>query len=335
VIIMHRAERTTYCIFLLLMALFVFRPSAANAQFNLGMGGGSDSKMRVSAQFTAGADNQPGRLFVTATMEPGWHIYSITQKGDGPIRTEIKLDEGQGVKLLGPFQAHPAPDEKVEELFDDLLVESHHDTVVWHAPIQFAPSGVPASLRIKGVVKAQACSDTACLPPQDYPFTAVPGAGEKVPAEQLIAVPPTPPATSSLTPPTPFPPMEEPSVPEVYPPDTSPSPAPATARGSGELKWHPYTNMEDFSAIVGTKGVAFDPAEVSANLEKKQEARTLPLVLLGAFFGGLILNLMPCVLPVIGLKVLSERFATEGDSPVRIPMFGEEVSRVVRVGILA
>jgi DNA-directed RNA polymerase beta subunit len=36
-----------------------------------------------------------------------------------------------------------------------------------------------------------------------------------------------------------------------------------------------------------------------------------------------------------GLTFALERFATEGDSPVRIPMFGEEVSRVVRVGILA
>ena len=34
-------------------------------------------------------------------------------------------------------------------------------------------------------------------------------------------------------------------------------------------------------------------------------------------------------------EIILERFATEGDSPVRIPMFGEEVSRVVRVGILA
>jgi hypothetical protein len=33
-------------------------------------------------------------------------------------------------------------------------------------------------------------------------------------------------------------------------------------------------------------------------------------------------------------EIFLERFATEGDSPVRIPMFGEEVSRVVRVGIL-
>lgn len=298
-------KRNLYWFLLLLLALFLSWPQSVRAQFAAGLGGRSDSKLQVSAQFTVANGNAPARLFVTATMEPGWHIYSITQKGDGPIRSEIKLGDGQGVKLLEQFQAYPAPDEKVEEVFDNLLVESHHGTVVWHAPIQLEPGVVPANLRIKGAVWAQACSDTACLPPQDYPFTATLGQGQEVPAEQLAGAGPMPPGVQSLSPPSPFPPLKEPDGPEVYPPDAPPSPAPATVRDSGKLKWFPYTNMEDFSALVGTKGVAFDPAELSTNLQKTQEAKTLPLVLLGAFIGGLILNLMPCVLPVIGLKVLS------------------------------
>ncbi len=302
----------------------------------MGFGAGGASKVQVSAQFTAGADDAPARLFVTATIEPGWHIYSNTQKGDGPIRTDVKVDEGQGVKLLGPFRAHPAPDEKVEELFGNLLVESHHGTVVWHAPIQIAPGVAPAGLQIKGAVKAQACSDSACLPPQDYPFTAALGSGEKVPAEQLAAPQPAPgvpsaeiPDGKSLVPPSPFPPLPEPDVPEAYTPESVPTP-PQGGQESGELKWHPYTNMEDFRAIVGTKGIAFDPDEVSANLKKKQETKTLSLVLLGAFFGGLILNLMPCVLPVIGLKVLS--FVTQaGESRGRVLV----LNVVYSVGIIS
>ncbi len=263
---MPRRKHKQYWILPLLLALSVFAIRPAQAQFNLGFGGGSDSKLQVAAQFTPGAGNAPGRLFVSATMVPGWHIYSITQKGEGPIRTEIKVDEGQGVKLLGPFQAYPAPDEKVEELFDNLLVESHHDTVVWHAPIELDQGVDPSRLRIEGAVWAQACSDTACLPPQDYAFTAAPGPGEKVPAEQL-----------------------------TY-----------------------------------TKPNSFDPAELSANQQKTQEEKSLTFVLLGAFFGGLILNLMPCVLPVIGLKVLS--FVTQaGESRSRAFM----LNVVYSIGIIA
>lgn len=45
----------------------------------------------------------------------------------------------------------------------------------------------------------------------------------------------------------------------------------------------------------------------SATAGRFAEARrlTLPLALAFAFLGGLVLNLMPCVLPVLSLKVLA------------------------------
>ena len=48
-------------------------------------------------------------------------------------------------------------------------------------------------------------------------------------------------------------------------------------------------------------------AQVSAQIEPLQAApaRNVLCEILGAFFGGMILNLMPCVFPVIGLKILS------------------------------
>ena len=328
-----------------------------------GFGTGSDPKLQVSAQFTSGSGSAPPRLFVTAKITAGWHIYSITQEGDGPIRSEIRLPEGQGMSLLAPFQVHPAPDAKSEPLFDNLIVETHHGTVVWHAPVRFDPGVEPAKLTIRGTLWAQACSDTACMPPQDFAFTATMGPGEEVPASQLgslpvspvaspAAMPPAlpsmnfpaggtpplgPPSQSGsrpLVPPSPFSPIPEPQVPEASTDDVGTYPVPQTAQESeeseGEIKWHPYTNLEDFSAIVGTKGVAFDPEQVSANLKKQHEARTLPFVLLAAFVGGIILNLMPCVLPVIGLKVLS--FVTQaGESRGRALM----LNVVYSAGIIA
>ena len=302
---MQPAKHIRPWIFPLLMSLVLASVQPAFAQFGAGLGGAGDSKVQVSAQFTTETANAPARLFVKATIQPGWHIYSITQKGEGPIPTEIRPPEMPGIKRLGPFQAYPAPDKKVEELFGNLVVETHHDTVIWYAPIQFDPGIAPTNLRIEGSVWAQACSDSACLPPQAYTFSAALGPGEKLPADQLTATQPAPPANSNLSPPSPFPPVPEPDVPEVYTPESPAATAQKTDQASGELKWHPYTNMEDFSAIVGTKGVAFNPEQVSANLKKQQEDKTLTFVLLGAFVGGLILNLMPCVLPVIGLKVLS------------------------------
>ena len=39
-----------------------------------------------------------------------------------------------------------------------------------------------------------------------------------------------------------------------------------------------------------------------------QEEQSLGWVILFAFLGGLILNLMPCVLPVLSIKILSDKF---------------------------
>jgi thiol:disulfide interchange protein len=52
------------------------------------------------------------------------------------------------------------------------------------------------------------------------------------------------------------------------------------------------------------------------------EHRNLILVLLGGFLGGLVLNVMPCVLPVISIKILSF-----------VQQAGEDPKRVLRLGL--
>lgn len=181
----------------------------------------------VDAEFTTAQDEVPARLFVTARMAPGWHIYSITQERGGPVRTEIRLDPSKDYELLGRFRAIEPPEQKKEGFWNDpdLITETHHDSVTWYAPIKLASGAQPTQLRITGHVYAQACK-TSCLMPQEYPFTAVLGQGTEVPEE------------------------------------TQPAP------------------------------VAIDVHGLAVKLGF-------------AFLGGLILNLMPCVLPVISLKILA------------------------------
>lgn len=77
----------------------------------------------------------------------------------------------------------------------------------------------------------------------------------------------------------------------------------------------------DQPAAAGQKGVVAQVEAVVAQAPgamadlaagKKMEWLTLAGALLGAFVGGLILNLMPCVFPVIGLKILSFTEAAAG-----------------------
>lgn len=186
---------------------------------------GGANVLAVQAQFTAPTADKPGQLFITATIQPGWHIYSITQPPGGPLATKIQVAPPQGVRI-GEFRPTVAPHRgKEPDAFGDLPIESHEGTVTWYAPLQLAAGIDPAKLEIRGKVMAQACDATSCVPPQDLPFLAIQGEGMAMPGE-------------------------------------------------------------------AASGQAFDLHAVLTQLGF-------------AFLGGLILNLMPCVLPVISLKVLS------------------------------
>jgi len=192
----------------------------------------SNPKLTVAALFTAPAKNQSARLFVTAQIAPGWHIYSLTQPAGGPLPTRIQVDSAPGLQTVGRFQAAVPPQIKRDEAFDDLPIEIHEGTVTWFAPIEFAPGADPARLRITGKVSVQACDPTTCEP-IELPFTAALGA--------------------------------EPVMPDLV------------------------------ESADGQTPIAERPGNLPFILAQ----------LAGAFIGGLLLNLMPCVLPVISLKILA------------------------------
>ncbi len=196
----------------------------------------------ISARFTA------SELFITAAIEPGWHIYSITQPPGGPVATKIKLAPSDVFRVVGDFQAGTPPDKKREEVFGDLIVESHYESVTWYAPIELSPGVNPADLQIEGVLTVQPCDANTCLPPRELPFIA--SLDESV---------------------------RELGVPLLRQKQCSPE----------------------------TQAQGFDPNALVVAENEQLEKTSLALAIAMGLLGGLILNLMPCVLPVIGLKVLS------------------------------
>jgi len=196
-------------------------------------GGEGAAVVAASAVFTAPSAGRPAELYVTVTIKPGWHIYSVTQPPGGPLATKIKLNLPPGVRRVGDFQPSPLPRENKEPAFKNLLVQTHEGTVTWRAPLEIDPKVDLATLEIPGAVFALPCS-TACLMPQDYPFTAVLG---------------TAPAGISFA--------------------NATADAPRSPALAGQ-------NLGGLLAVIGL-----------------------------AFGGGLILNVMPCVLPILSLKLFS------------------------------
>jgi thiol:disulfide interchange protein len=204
-----------------------------------GLGVGREERVSVSAEFSKSSGDTPAMLFVTAKIEPGFHISAVDQRktadGEGPGATVITVNNDPTYKLLGAFQPIEPPKKRIDDKFwKGLELREHTGKVTWYAPVEIAASVDPASLSIDGKLETQACDDNSCMP-FETTFTAELGEGMPVPV--------TPPA--------------------------------AVAEDS------PVAGTTPLWAVAGY-----------------------------GILGGLILNLMPCVLPVIGLKVLS--FAEQG-----------------------
>ncbi len=67
----------------------------------------------------------------------------------------------------------------------------------------------------------------------------------------------------------------------------------------------PFTATLGQGPAEAPASTAFNAEELRRNIERQKDERSLVANLALGFLGGLILNLMPCVLPVIGLKVFA------------------------------
>lgn len=283
----------------LLLSLTVLgSPSSAQMRLPKIGGGGNEAKVQVTGRFVAPIEpDGVGQLVIVAEVDPGWHIYSITQpKGAGSSPSEIKLDPSPDYTQLGPFQPNPPPEKRTG--VDGKPLEVHEGTVIWAAPAKFSAKDLSA-LRITGSLRALACTETNCDRPRDHRFILTKGEG-------FVGPPPSAPDTPTSTAP---PPGEAgKSVPPGPPPPPSgeqKSPEPPTAAATettatGEIHWRDYSEDKFRRVVPG-----WNPELMQQNVLKQIAETSFLKTILFAFVGGLLLNIMPCVLPVIGLKLLS------------------------------
>jgi thiol:disulfide interchange protein len=133
------------------------------------------SPVTITAAVEPGTADKPDVLAVTATLEEGWHLYSVTQKSGGPRPTRIVLAADSARSLAGAFVPDAAPTSHEAEdvpAWKGLVIEEHAGTVTWRAPLAPGAAG-----EVQGTVSLQLCRDNSCLPPETLPFTATVAAG--------------------------------------------------------------------------------------------------------------------------------------------------------------
>ena len=260
---------------LAVLAMVALAPPAM-AQFSGGLlgdplaaagGKQSDGIEEVTAAFTAASGKTPAMLYITARVGEGWHTYSLTQKqgkDGGPLTSEIQLPPSEQYKLIGPLRPAPPPHIIHEASWGNLDIESHEGEVTWFVPIELAAGVKPVDVKIEGSVFAQACDDSSCLPPKTFKFTAV------------VA--------------------DKPPVKIVEPRGGFDRRFDAKPAGAADDK--PEAEAASGAPVGGLLG------QLKPRYLGTGNHSSLWLVLGAAFVGGFILNFMPCVLPVIGLKIM-------------------------------
>ena len=102
-------------------------------------------------------------VYLKATMEPGWHIYSTQQKEGGPIKTSFEFDK-KGYQLIGTI-TEPKPVSKFEKAFE-MDVMYFDSSVVFSQKVRLPGSGT-----VRGNLTYMTCNDQKCLPPETIAFS--------------------------------------------------------------------------------------------------------------------------------------------------------------------
>lgn len=129
----------------------------------------------VSWSFAAQPDSL-GLVVVslTATVDPGWHIYATKLENDlGPIPTAVRFEENDALSPVREL-TEPAPEEVFDPNFD-MKVRYHSGSPVFVQHFESNASRIPA---VKGEVEFMVCNDKTCLPPEIVKFTIDVAAGK-------------------------------------------------------------------------------------------------------------------------------------------------------------
>ena len=117
---------------------------------------------------------------LTATVEPGWHLYSATTP-PGPIPTRIGLTPND--RVAGSKVYQPKPIVKFDPNFN-ANSEFYEGSAVFLIPVEIAAAAAPGTMTLEGQARYQVCSDRLCLRPvtKKAPATLQVMAGVTVPA---------------------------------------------------------------------------------------------------------------------------------------------------------
>ncbi|MFB3855272.1 MAG: cytochrome c biogenesis protein CcdA [Vicinamibacterales bacterium] len=120
-------------------------------------------KWAASSETATVKPGQSFRVSFVATLDEGWHIYSMTQPPP-PIATRISVAKNQPYVLDGTVQGPPA--ETVHDPSFGIDAEYYSGVSEFIVPVKAAENAASGKMPVKVQAYFQSCNDQFCLPPK-------------------------------------------------------------------------------------------------------------------------------------------------------------------------
>jgi len=221
--------------------------------------------------------NESSEIVFYASVERGWHLYDLNLPEGGPIPTSFKFEEIKGAELTGKVFSNS----KITSQYD----ETFGMTVRWFSEnptfIQKLKITDRDNFLVKGSIDYMSCNDRACIPgSEDFTFTAA-----SLPAN-ITVIKNTGVISTSPN-----------SVAETTQPEKSEVDSFVTA-----IEEATQTDIVEISSYVDYwKPVITDLKSLGNDVSSGN--KSILLIFLICFGGGLLALLTPCVWPIIPMTV--------------------------------
>ena len=255
---------TTICF---LLTLFL----AAQAQMQ--------DPVKFKSELKTGSGSEAEMVF-TATIDPGWHVYSTNLGSDGPIEASLHVNKMDGAELVGKLTPKGKEISNYDEMFG-MKLRYFENTAQFVQKVKFTKP----QYDIDAYLEFGACNDQMCMPPgevtlkQSGKSPAVDGATEEKAKEEEA--------------------KEEKSKEEEEVKDESSADTLAVPAILGD--------SAAIDAFTGDQEGLWRPVitelRAKGNAGESLTSHSLWYILLMGFVGGLLAVLMPCIWPIIPMTV--------------------------------
>lgn len=212
-------------------------------------------------------------IIFSATIDPGWHVYSTDLGDGGPTQATINIDKISGATLDGKLKPGSNEIKKMDPIFE-MEVKFFEKTAKFTQKVKLTGG----KYSVSGYLEYGACNDENCLPPTSVDFTfsgEVPAQAKAADAKEKEA------------------PKEEAPVETVAKADTAVEAPTAADSTVAETTLQGTTNY--WTPVI---------SELSSYGEgTNEESHSWIYIFFTGLIGGLLALFTPCVWPIIPMTV--------------------------------